>query len=118
MYRVVEINNLPARQAPKFEKRNKKLLSEKKVLEIIAILEEQIRKTPHAKKAYKKISQKYGEDLQTWVDKHKNLPYDDPGNMLCLFLKRAQKAPGKLLFYKKLLEKLVKQPPPKQEEES
>ena len=118
MYRVAKINNSPAKKGPKFAERGKRGLSEKLILEIIAILEGQIRKTPKALKSYKKISQKYGEDLQTWVDKHKNLPYDDPGNLLCLFLKRAQKAPGKLLFYKKLLEKLVKQHQHKQKEEA
>ena len=117
MYRVVEVNNLPARRSPKIRDQSKKNLSEENVLEIIAILEEQIRKTPHAKKAYKKISQKYGQDLQTWVDKQKNLPYSDPGNLLCLFLKRALKAPGKLLFYRKLLKELIRQHQEKKKKE-
>ena len=105
MYRVVEINDSPVKKAPKAKKPEKQDLPKEKVLAIIATLERQIRKAPRAKKSYKRISKKYDEDLQTWVDRQKNLPYEDPGNQLCLFLKRAQKAPGKLQFYKELLKR-------------
>ena len=115
MYKVVEINHSPTPpittiQPPKAKKKAKKKagkakLSKEKLLEIVIILERQIRYLPKAQERYRRISNKHKVDLATWVESQKDLPKDDHGRQLCLYIERCKKAPGKLEFYKKILAK-------------
>ena len=110
MYRVVEINQPVVKPPPVVNpKPQKTKLTEEKVLEIIIILKRQIRYLPKAQKRYRRIGNKHNVDLATWVKEQKDLPKDDDGRQICLFIERAQKAPKKLEFYKKLLDDIRKE---------
>ena len=95
----------PVATPPKEAQTQKKLLSKAEVLNRIVILKKQIRKTPCAQKVYDQLSEKYGEDLRSWIAKNKKLPAQEYSFDIIQFLERAKHFPGKLKFYEGLCKK-------------
>lgn len=89
-----KLNNL--HMLPKYpaKKRKKELdgFTKEQVLHTIAVLERRLEKVPKVQKIYDSISSKYGDDLNWWLRKQKNLPKDDYGAQVASFLSRAGKA--------------------------
>ena len=87
----------------------KKGLTPEEIKQIIKTKESWVKRSSYLEKEYKRISDKYSSDLETWINKQDNLPDNDYGKRILWQVKKAREAPGKLDFYKKLLVKKEKQ---------
>ena len=111
MFRTVEINHSPPpRPAPKPKKELKPIMPKKKLLKTIQWLEKRVCVLEKVQKKYDKISKKYNTDLATWVKEQDDLPDYDHGKNICRLIEKFKDYPGKLKFYKRLLEAYKDQP--------